>query len=115
MPGEDLANFIPDAVFDGFVSADQLDSMRSHLVPAYHQGLLEGGYDISADELHYYVGLAAIKYVWLAPLLLQRAMEGQYSAYGNVDLATAQQQEDQYRERGLCLLYLCDWLDEILA
>lgn len=110
--GEDIANFIPDAVFDGFVSSRQLPQMEAELVSAYHRGLEEGGFSIEFGELERNVHACAVKYVWLGPLLLERAGEEQQRSYGGQPLEDANR---QYRERGAALSFLTEWARRALS
>lgn len=49
---------------------------------------------------------SAVKYVWLGPLLLERAGAQVQQTYGGADLEDAHQ---QYRARGATLDFICDW------
>lgn len=109
--GEDIANFIPDAVFDGFVASSDLPRLEAELVPAYHRGLTEGGADVEFRAVERNVRACAVKYVWLGPLLLERAAQEEQRAYGGEPLADA---NHQYRERGAALAFLVDWAKSAL-
>jgi hypothetical protein len=109
---EDIANFIPDAVFDGFVTADSLPRMEAELLPAYMEGLVAGGLDADPREVRQNLYACSVKYVWLGPLLLEKAGEGVQQEYGGRALADA---NDQYRNRGLALARLCEWAKQALA
>jgi len=104
--GEDIANFIPDAVFDDFVAPEMLPQMEEELFSAYIQGLQKGGHYVDEKEVLTTFRACAVKYVWLGPLMLQKAGERIQRAYGGSQLNDANR---QYRNRGLTLSYICDW------
>ncbi len=104
--GEDVGNFIPDAVFDGFMPASELPRAAEQMLAAYVEGLREGGLDFSEDAVRRNVYASAVKYVWLGPLLLERAQRAEHFRYGDEPLDDA---GEQYAERGRALAFLCDW------
>lgn len=110
--GEDIANFIPDAVFDDFVSPALLPKMESEVFAAYREGLTQGGLDPDKNELQKTFYACAVKYVWLAPLLLERAASEVQTTYGDMELSNA---NAQYRRRGQTLSHLCDWANLALG
>ena len=109
--GEDVGNFIPDAVFDGFVDGEDIAELESIMIDAYEAGLNEAC-DIEWP-VRTTVFASAVKYVWLGPLLLERAAQRQYSAYGGGEISEEQAIE-QYRSRGLALMRLCEWAEQAL-
>ncbi len=109
---EDLGNFIPDAVFDGFMPAAKLPEMTETLFAAYMSGLAAGGLDVDAVQLRRLLWASAVKYVWLGPLLLARAAEPEQRSYGG---AVLQDANTQYRERGVALNFLGGWAMQALA
>ena len=104
-PAEDVGNFIPDAVFDGFVASQQLPELEEKLVAAYLKGRNE-----TMDPSTLYA--TAVKYVWLGPLLLARASEVEQTIYGGALVTDA---NAQYFHRGKALQYLCQWVDRVLG
>lgn len=104
--GEDIANFVPDAVFDDFVAPEMLPKLEQDLFSAYIEGLKAGGTTVNTTEVTKTFHACAVKYVWLGPLLLKKAGEPVQRAYGGAQLDDANR---QYRNRGLALSYLCDW------
>ena len=104
--GEDIGNFIPDSVFDGFMPPQALLEMEQLMLDAYVQGWREGGYRLDRARVQTNIYASAVKYVWLGPLLLQNAQLSTQHAYGGVELADA---NEQYRVRGEGLLRLCEW------
>ena len=110
--GEDVGNFIPDAVFDGFMPAADLPDMSERLLRAYSEGLTEGGFLHDYGELQTVLHASAVKYVWLGPLLLARAQSEEQRAYGGAQLADP---NEQYRSRGATLGFLGDWAMQALS
>ncbi len=110
--GEDIANFIPDAVFDGFVAAEMLPKLEQALFSAYIEGLKAGGTTVDATEVTKTFHACAVKYVWLGPLMLEKAGQTVQRAYGGAQLDDANR---QYRSRGLALSYICDWAASAIA
>ena len=82
--GEDVANLIPDAVFDLLVPASMLDDLAPAVEEAYLAGVGESGWD--GDERWIRLGLraAAVKYHWLVGALLRDADRDDAVAYGGV-------------------------------
>lgn len=109
--GEDVGNFIPDAVFDGFMPPAALPDMGERLLGAYSEGLIEGGFLHDHGELRTLLQASAVKYVWLGPLLLARAGSAEQRAYGGAQLDDP---NEQYRSRGAALDFLGDWAIQAL-
>ena len=109
---EDIANFIPDAVFDGFIEPQLLPRMERELFSAYVAGLVSGGKTCDIAEVLRTFHACAVKYVWLGPLMLQKAGESVQRTYGGIQLDDANR---QYRNRGLTLSYICDWAASAVA
>ncbi len=110
--GEDIANFIPDAVFDGFARSADLDAIAQPMLDAYLEGVNAHTELLTPRDLNNTVQACAVKYVWLGPLLLARAGAATQHAYGGQTLTDA---NTQYRERGATLAYLCDWARQVVA
>ncbi|WP_371644394.1 hypothetical protein [Streptomyces mirabilis] len=72
-------------------------------------GLRESGW--RGDERLVRLGMcaSAVKYDWLAPLMLARADEARQPAYGGRGEAPV---ERRYRERGLGFAFLAGWAAE---
>ena len=104
---EDIGNFIPDAVFDGFIAAQHFADVEERMTLAYCRGSGAGLADVRLC-----LRASAVKYVWLGPLLLARAGEDQQTVYGGQILKDA---NDQYRHRGQALLALCHWAEYAIA
>jgi hypothetical protein len=107
--GEDLGNYLPDAVFDLFWPTERLAELEAACWPAYLRGLRVGGWDGSDRDARLGVVASCVKYTWLLPLLLQKAADTEHTAYHQrVDA------EHLYRQRGSALLHLVGWCDEAL-
>ena len=63
------------------------------------------------DELSRAFYACAVKYVWLGPLLLEKAGAQVQHEYGGRELTDANL---QYRNRGLALAQVCDWAQKAL-
>ena len=107
--GEDLGNYLPDAVFDLFWPAERLAELEAACFPAYLEGLRAGGWNGTEREARLGVVASCVKYVWLLPLLLERAGDGEHDAYHRRADA-----EHLYRQRGAALSHLVGWCEEAL-
>jgi len=107
--GEDLGNYLPDAVFDLFWPAERLAELEAACWPAYLDGLRAGGWDGAEREARLGVVASCVKYTWLLPLLLQKAADAEHDAYHQRADA-----EHLYRQRGTALSHLVGWCEEAL-
>lgn len=109
--GEDVGNLIPDAVFDHFVPAADLQALESAVVEAYVSGVRAGGWRGDSRLVQMGVYASAIKYDWLTPALLASATADHHLAYGGTEV------DADYRlhERGVALLHLTSWADRALV
>ncbi|MFB9377015.1 phosphotransferase family protein [Kineococcus gynurae] len=107
--GEDLGNYLPDAVFDLFWPAERLAELEAACWPAYLDGLRGGGWDGTEREARLGMVASCVKYTWLLPLLLQRATDTEHDAYHQ-----RADTEHLYRQRGAALAHLVGWCDEAL-
>ncbi|MER5661703.1 aminoglycoside phosphotransferase, partial [Streptomyces mirabilis] len=107
--GEDLGNYIPDTVWDLFLPAARLPELAAAAYEAHVHGLRESGW--RGDERLVRLGMcaSAVKYDWLAPLMLARADEARQPDYGGQGEVAA---ERRYRERGLAFAFLAGWAAE---
>ncbi|MFF1739341.1 phosphotransferase family protein [Streptomyces mirabilis] len=107
--GEDLGNYIPDTVWDLFLPAARLPELAAAAYEAHVHGLRESGW--RGDERLVRLGMcaSAVKYDWLAPLMLARADEARQLDYGGREEVAA---ERRYRERGLAFVFLAGWAAE---
>jgi hypothetical protein len=108
--GEDVANLIPDAVFDCFLPVDALDDVEHDCIAAYLAGLRDAGH--TGDERAVRRGLAAcaVKYHWLAPRMLAGAHAPRFEAYGGREVSG----DELYAARAAGLRLVCRWADEAL-
>lgn len=107
--GEDLGNYLPDAVFDLFWAAEDLADLEAACYPAYVTGLRDAGWEGSRRDARLGVVASCVKWVWLLPLMLQRASNAEHHAYHrSADAAHL------YQQRGVVFSHLIDWCDEAL-
>ncbi|MFC3686942.1 hypothetical protein [Aquipuribacter hungaricus] len=108
--GEDLGNWLPDAVFDLFWPADRLAELEAACFPAYLRGLRASGWPGTDTEARLGLVASCVKYAWLLPLMLARAGGTQQRAYHqDVDA------QHLYRQRGTALAHLVGWADEAMS
>ena len=108
--GEDLGNWLPDAVFDLFWPAERLGELEAACFPAYLQGLREAGWEGSDAQARLGVSASCVKYIWLLPLLLAQASRSEHHAYHR-----SAEPAHLYRQRGLALAHLVGWCDQALT
>ena len=108
--GEDLGNYLPDAVFDLFWPAERLADLEAACFPAYLAGLREAGWSGSQEQARLGVVASCVKYAWLLPRLLEQASRTEHIAYHR-----AADAEHLYSQRGQALAHLVAWCDEALA
>jgi hypothetical protein len=108
--GEDLGNYLPDAVFDLFWPAERLAELEALCFPAYVTGLREAGWSGDQEQARLGVVASCVKYAWLLPLMLQQAGRTEHTAYHRGADA-----ERLYSQRGLALAHLVAWCDEALT
>jgi hypothetical protein len=110
--GEDVGNLVPDSVFDLFVAARDLPDLDREVFRGYVLGLREAGWE--GDERLVRLGMcaSAVKYEWLAPLMLKRASEARQLGYGGEETADM---DLLYAERGRTLAFLTSWAEEAKA
>jgi hypothetical protein len=108
--GEDIGNYIPDAVFDLFWPAERLPELADTCIANYLDGLAEAGWQGNPDDVRLAVMASGVKYAWLLPLLLGRASESTHNAYHReVD------SRHLFQQRGQALLFLADWCAEAIS
>jgi hypothetical protein len=108
--GEDIGNYIPDAVFDLFWPVERLPELADTCITNYLDGLHEAGWRGDPDLVRLAVMASGVKYAWLLPLLLGRAADDTHHAYHR-------QADSRYlfHQRGQALLYIANWCDEALS
>ncbi|NUR96260.1 MAG: aminoglycoside phosphotransferase, partial [Kribbellaceae bacterium] len=108
--GEDIGNYIPDAVFDLFWPAERMAELADTCITNYLDGLREAGWRGDADQVRLAVMASGVKYAWLLPGLLGRASDATHNAY--------HRQADShhlFHQRGQALLYVANWCAEALT
>jgi hypothetical protein len=108
--GEDIGNYIPDAVFDLFWPVERLPELAETCIANYLDGLHEAGWRGNPDHVRLAVMASGVKYAWLLPGLLGRASDATHNAY--------HRQVDSmhlFHQRGQALLFLADWCAEALS
>ena len=108
--GEDIGNYIPDAVFDLFWPAERLPELAETCIANYLDGLREAGWRGDPDQVRLAVMASGVKYAWLLPGLLGRASDTTHNAYHR-------QVDSRYlfHQRGQALLFVADWCAEALS
>jgi hypothetical protein len=107
--GEDIGNLVPDSVFDLLQPASALPELDRVVFDSYVEGLREAGWDGDERQVRLAMCASAVKYCWLAPVMLARAIEGRHRAYGGADLDDP---APQYAARFAGLDFLVGWADE---
>lgn len=107
--GEDLGNYLPDAVSDLFWPAERLAELETACWPAYLAGLHDRGWSGSDRDARLGLVASCVKYVWFVPLLLKQAGDIEHRAY-----QVAADPDHLYRQRGINLSHLVGWCDEAL-
>ncbi|MFG2028910.1 aminoglycoside phosphotransferase [Streptomyces sp. NPDC048825] len=107
--GEDIGNYIPDTIFDGFLPAARLPELATAVYEGYVRGLRDSGWQGDERLVRLGVCASAVKYDWLTALMLSRAGDAQQLDYGG---SRAVEAEHRYRERGMVLAFLADWARE---
>ena len=110
--GEDVGNLVPDSVFDLLVPSSRLPALAAAVTEAYVGGVAESPW--GGDERLALLGMraSAVKYHWLAPLMLAQADREEHPDYGGVGTVDPRV---RYAERAAGLALLCDWADEARA
>ncbi|WP_327640535.1 aminoglycoside phosphotransferase family protein [Kribbella sp. NBC_00482] len=108
--GEDIGNYIPDAVFDLFWPAERLPELAETCIANYLDGLHEAGWRGDPDQVRLAVMASGVKYAWLLPGLLGRASDTTHNAYHR-------QVDSRYlfHQRGQALLFVAEWCAEALS
>jgi hypothetical protein len=107
--GEDVGNLVPDSVFDHFLPASDLPELDDAVFTSYVDGLRAGGWRGDERIVRLAMCASAVKYLFLIPLLLERASDETHLAYGGAEALPA---ELRYGDRGATLMYLTGWARE---
>ena len=74
--GEDPGNFVPDALLDGFVPAEQADELEQAVWDGYRAGLAEAGWAGEERVVRFaFCATAWLKYQWVPPALASWALD----------------------------------------
>ena len=104
--GEDAGNLVPDAVFDHFITADQMPHLEQIVCEGYLRGLRAVGCDDDPRLVQLGMWSSAVKYDWLAALTLAQVRQDRqyrYGGAGEIDPAF------KFRERSRALLFNARW------
>jgi hypothetical protein len=108
--GEDIGNYIPDAVFDLFWPVERMRELAETCIANYLDGLHEAGWRGDPDQVRLAVMASGVKYAWLLPGLLGRASDTTHNAYHReVD------SQHLFHQRGQALLFVAEWCAEALT
>ena len=107
---EDVGNLVPDSVFDLFLPAARLPELDAAVFEAYRAGLRTAGWHRDDRWARLAMCASAVKYEWLAPLMIADAgsAQGDYGGERAVDAPR------RFAERGAALVFLESWVDEAL-
>ena len=106
--GEDIANLVPDSVFDLLLPTDLLPALAETLVERYLAGLHDAGWEGDDRLVRLAVHASAAKYHWLAERMVLGTVDGSPVVYGGRPADA----DELYRARGEGLALLCRWADE---
>jgi hypothetical protein len=104
--GEDVGNLVPDAVFDHFITADQVPRLEQAVHEGYLQGLRAAGWRDDPRLVQLGMWSSAVKYDWLAPLTLAQVGQERQYRYGGAGEIDA---TFKFRERSRALLFNAQW------
>jgi hypothetical protein len=109
--GEDAGNLVPDAVFDHFVTADQMPRLEQAVYEGYLRGLRAAGWHDDPRLVQLGMWSSAVKYDWLAPFTLaQVRQERQYRYGGGAEIDAS----FKFRERTRALLFNAGWAQKAI-
>ena len=97
--GEDPGNFVPDALLDGFVAADQADELLRAVWDSYRAGLADAGW--AGDERAVRFAFSAtpwLKYEWVRPALASWKLEAEREARWRAALPLIDRLGEEARE-----------------
>lgn len=104
--GEDAGNLVPDAVFDHFITADQMPRLEQIVFEGYLRGLRVAGWDDDPRLVQLGMWSAAVKYDWLAAMTLAQVRQDRQYRYGGVGEIDP---VFKFRERSRALLFNARW------
>jgi hypothetical protein len=106
--GEDIANLVPDSVFDLLLPADRVEEIAARTEAAYLAGVRAGGWNDDERWVRLGIRAGAAKYHWLASRLLEDPDDSTRVIYGGRHAPA----DDVYAARAAGLRVLCRWADE---
>lgn len=106
--GEDVSNLVIEAVLDELVEPSILGELGRDALDAYCDGVASSGWSGPREAVERGFHAAAVKWCWLGPLHLDRALSGEHHRYGG---ATDTEPEAQYHARGQALEQIVAWAD----
>lgn len=109
--GEDVGNLVPDAVFDHFVTADQMPRLEQAVYDGYLRGLRAAGWHDDPRLVQLGMWSSAVKYDWLAPFTLAQARQERQYRYGGAGEIDA---SFKFRERSRALLHNARWAQKAI-
>jgi hypothetical protein len=109
--GEDIANLVPDSVFDLFLPAGRVEMLATAAEDAYLAGVRLGGWEGDERWIRLGIRAAAVKYHWLAERLLVDVDLDTRVAYGGRVVPA----DELYAARAAGLRVLCRWAEEALS
>lgn len=110
--GEDVANLIPDSVFDLLRPVEELEELAERLEEAYVEGVAAGGWTGDERWVRLAIRAAGVKYHWLVGGLLRDAGgDVGATAYAGRHVV----RDELYAARAGGLRLLCRWADEAEA
>jgi hypothetical protein len=104
--GEDAGNLVPDAVFDHFITAEQMPRLEQVVFEGYLHGLRAAGWYDDPRLVQLGMWSSAVKYDWLAGLTLAQVRQDRqyrYGGAGEIDPVF------KFRERSRALLFNARW------
>lgn len=100
--GEDLGHLVAEAGLNQLLPAQLVPALGESVLRCYLAGLHDVGWDGDEQAVTRAFRASAVKWHWLGPLHLQRAVEGGHHDYGGV---AASDPVGQYRARGEVLAW----------
>jgi hypothetical protein len=109
--GEDVANLVPDSVFDLLLDHTRIEELAERAIEAYINGLRDAGWKGAADDVRTAIAACAVKYDWMFHYILKDARNPeQVRAYGD----TVADPQTFFAARAAALRLCVGWADEAL-
>ena len=108
--GEDPSNLVIDSVMDLLWPIDRLRDLDTAVYEAYLDGLREAGWEGDERRIRLQMCASAVKYEWLAPLMLAQTQQTHHLAYGQETDA-----DTLFAARGAGLRLVTDYAAEARA